>query len=93
MMSPKPDKDALKQLRQERKEWIDRARQSVKEQNAITKAIKAQLGKEAGTVPEIAQALKMRTEDVLLFISAMRKYGEVVEGPKDGDYFKYQLAE
>lgn len=92
-MSTKPDKEGLKQLRTERKAFIDRARQSVKEQNKITKAIKAQLGREAGTVPEIARALKMKTATVLMFVAALRKYGEVVEGPKDGDYFKYQLAE
>ena len=92
-MSPKPDKEALKQLRNERKIWIDRARKAVKTQNAITKAIKAQLAEEPRTVPEMARALKMKTGEVLLFISALRKYGEVVEGPKDGDYFKYQLAD
>jgi DNA-directed RNA polymerase specialized sigma subunit len=92
-MSADIDKEALKALRKARKPFIDRARQAVKEQNAVTKAIKAQLGREAGTVPEIAQALKMSTGDVLRFISAMRKYGEVAEGPKDGNYFKYQLAE
>ena len=57
------------------------------------KAIKTELAKEAYTVPEIARALKMKTATVLMFVSALRKYGEVVEGPKDGDYFKYQLAE
>lgn len=91
-MSTKPDKDALKQLRKERKAFIDRARQSVKEQNKITKAIKSELSKEARSVPEIARALKMKTATVLMFVSALRKYGEVIEGPKDGDYFKYQLA-
>ena len=44
-------------------------------------------------MPEVAQALKMKTSDVLLFIAALRKYGEVLEGPKDGEYFRYQLAE
>ncbi|MGD9249806.1 MAG: hypothetical protein PVG19_01200 [Desulfobacterales bacterium] len=92
-MSTKPDKEALKALRKERKAFIDRARQSVKEQNKITKAIKNQLAMEASSVPEIARALKMKTATVLMFVSAMRKYGEVVEGPKDGDYFKYQLTE
>ena len=92
-MSPKPDKEALKQLREERKVWIDRARKTVKAQNAVIKAIKTQLAEAPGTVPEIARALKMKTGDVLLFVAALRKYGEVVEGPKDGDYFKYQLAE
>jgi len=92
-MSPKPDKDALKQLRKERKAFIDRARQSVKEQNKLTKAIKAELSKGASSVPEIARTLKIKTATVLMFVSALRKYGEIVEGPKDGDYFKYQLAE
>jgi hypothetical protein len=92
-MSTKPDKEALKELRKERKAFIDRTRQSVKEQNKITKAIKTQLAMEASSVPEIARALKMKTATVLMYISAMRKYGEVVEGPKDGDYFKYQLVE
>ena len=92
-MSPKPDKEALKQLRSERKVWIDRAKQKVKTQNAAIKAIKGQLAAEARTVPEVAQALKMKTSDVLLFIAALRKYGEVLEGPKDGEYFRYQLAE
>ena len=92
-MSPKTDKEALKQLRSERKMWIDRARKTVKAQNATIKAIKDQLAGEAHTVPEIAQALKMKASDVLLFIAALRKYGEVTEGPKDGDYFQYQLAE
>jgi len=92
-MSTKPDKEALKQLRKERKAYIDRARQSVKEQNKITKAIKTELSKEARSVPEIARALKMKTATALMYVSALRKYGEVIEGPKDGDYFKYQLAE
>jgi hypothetical protein len=92
-MSPKPDKDALKQLRQERKVFIERARKAVKAQNKIIKDIKAQLAGEGATVPAIARALKMKTADVLLYVSALRKYGEVVEGPKDGDYFKYRMAE
>lgn len=92
-MTPKPDKDTLKQLRQERKLFIERARRAVKAQNKIAKDIKAQLAGEGATVPDIARALQMKTADVLLYVSALRKYGEVVEGPKDGDYFKYRMAE
>jgi DNA-directed RNA polymerase specialized sigma subunit len=92
-MSAKPDKEALKQLRSERKAWIDRARKTVKTQNAAIKAIKARIAERPATVPDIARALKMKTADVLLYISALRKYGEVLEGAKDGDYFTYQLAE
>jgi hypothetical protein len=92
-MSTKTDKDALKKLRRERKHHIDRARQTVKAQTKIIKAIKAQLAKEASSVPVLAQALKMKTGTVLVFVSALRKYGEVVEGSKEGDYFNYRLAE
>ena len=47
---------------------------------------------EPRTVPQIAAALGMDSATVLRFVAALKKYGEVVEGPKDGDYFKYGLA-
>lgn len=92
-MNPKKDKEALQQLRQDRKPHIEKARQSIQEQVKIIKAVKTQIETAAKTVPAIAQALGMETAVVLVFISALRKYGEVVEGPKDGAYFTYQLSQ
>jgi len=34
----------------------------------------------------------MPTAQVSLYIAGLKKYGEVVEAEKDGDYFKYGLA-
>jgi DNA-directed RNA polymerase specialized sigma subunit len=86
------DKDALKQLRENRRVWVENAKKSIKVQNQIIKQIKAQIGDAAKTIPEIAQATDLPTPQVLLYISGLKKYGEVVEVDKDGDYFRYGLA-
>jgi uncharacterized protein (DUF305 family) len=91
-MTAKNTKEALKQLRQQRKAAIDHARKMIKDQNKKITAMKSQLKEEPRTVPEIAAAQRMNASEVLIFIAALRKYGEVVEGAKDGDYFRYQLA-
>jgi DNA-binding IclR family transcriptional regulator len=91
-MDPNQDKDALKQLREARKPWIDRAKESIKAQAALIKAIRAQLEGGARTVRQIAAATGLETAQVLVYVSGLRKYGVVVEGPKDGDYFTYALA-
>ena len=88
----KMDKDALKQLRKDRRVWIEKAKESIKAQNQIIKQIKAQIGNAAKTIPEIAQATDLPTSQVLLYIAGLKKYGEVIEAEKDGDYFKYGLA-
>ena len=86
------DKEALKRLRQVRKASIDKAREMIKDQNRIIKSIKALITSEGKTVPEIASASQISTSRALWYIMALKKYGLVVEGAKDGDYFKYQLA-
>ena len=91
-MGEKIDKEALKKLRTERKAFINRAKKAIKTQNKIIKNIKEQIATEGKTVPEIAQATNMPTGQVLLYVATLRKFGMVVEGKKDGDYFKYQLA-
>ena len=86
------DKSALKQLRQERAAFVEKAREKIKIQNKDLKAIKAQIRAESKTVPEIATATGMLTDRVMKYISTLRKYGQVIEGDKDGDYFRYQLS-
>jgi septal ring factor EnvC (AmiA/AmiB activator) len=92
-MSKENDKEAMKQLRVKRQRAIERARKKIKDQTRQLAAIRSQLKAQAGTVPEVAAALKMNTADVLIAVSALRKYGEVIEGAKDGSYFKYQIVE
>lgn len=86
------DKEALKRLRREREAVIARAQQTIKTQRKRIDAIKTRLAEGPQTVPEIAASLAMDTADIMVTVAALRKYGQVVEGAKDGDYFKYQLA-
>lgn len=81
----------IKMLRQERADSIARAKAAIKEQNSVIKAIKEVLKAGPKTIPEIAGAVAMETEPVLQYVSTLKRYGIVGEGPKDGDYFKYEL--
>ncbi len=89
----KEKKAALKELRAARKEQVKKATARVKVQKKALKAIKAQLEKGPGTVPEVAAAAAMPTDEVLWYLAALKKYGEIVEGEKDGEYFRYALPE
>ena len=86
-------KEAMKKLRQSRKDIIKATSARVKENRKAVKAIKEQLRSEARTVPEIAEATGLASAEVLWFIATLKKYGEIVEGDKDGAYFRYFLAE
>jgi DNA-directed RNA polymerase specialized sigma subunit len=92
MMHSTHVKEALKQLRKERKDTIERVRKTIKVRNRKIIAVKSKLAEKALTIPEIAAALGMEAADVLVIVMALRKYGEVVENTKIGDYFKYRLA-
>ena len=91
-MTTGDSKAALKQLRNDRKATIDRARKLIKTQNKKFAAVKDQIASEAKTIPEIAAAVRMDAAEVLLIVSALKKFGEVAEGAKDGDYFRYQMT-
>lgn len=82
-------KEAMKRLREERKSFVQKAAARVKDQKKELKAIKEQLGNEGATAPQIADALGIDVTKVIWYLATMKQYGEVVEGTKDGCYFKY----
>ena len=86
-------REAMKKLRESRKLIIKATSARVKENRKAVKAIKKQLGDEARTVPEIAEATGLASAEVLWFMATLKKYGEIVEGDKDGGYFRYYLAD
>ncbi|MBW1816363.1 MAG: winged helix-turn-helix domain-containing protein [Deltaproteobacteria bacterium] len=86
-------KEAMKKLRQDRKQTVKAAAARMKEQNKAVKAIKEQLKDDAGTVPDIAGATGIPSSDVMWYVATMKKYGDVVEADQDGSYFRYRLAE
>ncbi len=91
-MGQRSDKETLKALREKRQVTIARARSNIQENNRIIKAIREQISAAPKTIPEIAVALGMDTAKVLLFVAGLKKYGQVVEGPKADGYFKYGWA-
>jgi hypothetical protein len=86
-------KEALKQLKAARKEQIAAATARMKEQRRAVKAIKQQLDGAEMTVPEIAAATGLPVSEVLWYVATLKKYGEILEGPKDGSYFRYRLGQ
>ena len=86
------EKEAMKKLRAARKETIKRAADKMKKQKKAIKDIKEQLKDKAGTVPEVAEATGIPPSEVLWYLAALKNYGQILEGEKDGSYFRYQLA-
>ncbi|MCK4871673.1 MAG: hypothetical protein KAS72_03000 [Phycisphaerales bacterium] len=64
-----------------------------KEQNRLRRTIVDAMRQGSATVPEIAETTKLPSHQVLWHLMAMKKYGEVVEGDQQGDYFKYVLVQ
>jgi hypothetical protein len=57
------------------------------------KAIKACLEAAELPVPEIAAATGLPTSETLWYLASLKKYGEILEGPKDGSYYRYKLGQ
>ena len=89
----KQKKEAMKKLRMARKQWIAGASAKIRMHKKAIKLIKEQLENEAATIPELSQTTGMPPEKVLWYMATLKKYGEIVEGDKDGSYFKYALSE
>jgi predicted transcriptional regulator len=90
---PALHREAMKKLRETRKPQIAAATAEMKKQKKAVAAIKDELQKGKGTVPEIAAATGLDTASVLWYLATMKKYGEVAEGLADGSYFRYRLVE
>jgi predicted Rossmann fold nucleotide-binding protein DprA/Smf involved in DNA uptake len=85
-------KEAMKKLRNDRREWIAKASAMVKAQKKERKAITAHLENKPATVPEVAEATGIPSDKVLWYLATLKKYGHLIEGEKDGGYFRYVLA-
>jgi hypothetical protein len=86
------DKTALKKLKAARKEQIAATTARMKVQRLAVKAVKAGLEGAELTVPEIAAATGLPASEVLWYVASLKKYGEILEGPKAGGYYRYRLA-
>jgi predicted Rossmann fold nucleotide-binding protein DprA/Smf involved in DNA uptake len=85
--------EALKKLKSARKDQIAAATARMKEQRQAVKAIRKHLEGAELTVPEIAAATGLPVSEVLWYVATLKKYGEILEGPKDGGYYRYRLGQ
>jgi len=86
-------KEAMKRLRNERKDKIAAASARFKDQKKAFKSIREILNDDERTVPELAKETGMPAYEILYYIATLKKYGSVLEGAKDGGYFRYTLAD
>ncbi len=83
---------ALKKVREQHRESVERTRALLKQQQAVRRQICQQLRSGPKIVPEIAAATGLAAHEVLWHITAMKKYDQVVEMDRCGEYYQYALA-
>lgn len=82
----------LRKVREENKKCVEKATAGWKASNAVRKEITGVMKGAPRTVPEIAQLSGVPAHDVLWHVTAMKKFGQVVEVEQEGGYYRYQLA-
>jgi predicted transcriptional regulator len=83
----------LKRLREQHAESVTRTQALLKEQQAFRKQLRQAMEGSAKTIPEIAGAAGLPADQVLWHMMAMKKYDLIREIGKDGEYYRYALAE
>jgi hypothetical protein len=87
---PKP-KRPLEILRERRGGMSKELKEYFNAQQRVKKAIRAALAGGPKTVPEIAAESATPASDILWHLMAMRRYGEIVDGPEQDGYVLYRL--
>jgi len=82
--------EKLKKLREDHAETVEQAQAILKEQKQIQKVICQSIRETAKTVPEIAAEINMPTHEVLWFLTAFKKYDQIVEEGMCGEYILYR---
>jgi hypothetical protein len=88
--APKP-KRPLEILRERRGGMSKELKEYFNAQQRVKKAIRAALAAGPKTVPQIAGESGTRPADILWHLMAMRRYGEIVDGPEQDGYVLYRL--
>jgi hypothetical protein len=64
-----------------------------KDQKEALKTIRGAMKSGPQTIPELAAATRLPGDRVLWYVLAMKRYGQVAEAGRAGDYYRYQLKE
>jgi len=85
--------EMLKRLREAHRDTVEQTQALLKTQKKIQQQICQVIRDQAKTVPEVVQATGLTGYEVLWHITAMKKYGKIVETGMCGDYYLYQRVE
>ena len=87
---PRAYKEQLETLVAQRGTVPSHRLEETKRRHKAQKAVLAAIAAEPRTVPEIAEATGLPTQEVFWWITALRKYGKVQDEGKRGDYVAYR---
>lgn len=93
MVDRKAHAQLFKRLREQHQATVQATQARLRAQQAVRKKIRTVLKGKAMTVPELAAAIELPTDQVLWHVTAMKKYGLVRESGQDGGYYRYTLVE
>ena len=85
-------RDLLARLRAARGASLQVANERHRLRRAVRRKVRLELAKGPSTVPAVAAACGIPSNDVLWHVTALRKYGEVVEDGQEGNYPVYRLT-
>ena len=84
--------EMLKELRSRHEETVQRTQAMLKEHKRIHREICKAVRDTPKTVPEIAAAVEMPTDQVLWHLTALKKYDVIAEEGMCGEYILYTRA-
>lgn len=84
--------ELLKKLRKEHADSVERTQVVFRDQRQMQQAICKFIEDTPRSIPEIAVEIGKSPNEVLWFVSALKKYGIVYEDGMSGDYPLYQLV-
>ncbi len=86
-------REALRLFRERMGGLTEAKKAYLKADRETRKAVRAALKSGPKTVPDLARQLDLPSEQVLWYVMALRRYGEVVEAGRSRDYPRYALKE
>ncbi len=90
--TPAKPKRAIEALRERRGGVSSELKAYVSNQQKVYKALRTALKAGPRTVPQLAAETGIPSPDVMWHLMAMRRYGEVLDGPEENGYLLYTLA-
>ena len=91
----KKQTEMLAALRKQRSEQVKQDQALLKEQQGVRKMLRGAMKAGPRTIPQLAEATGLPSHKVLWHVTAMKKYGLVIEEGlnEDYEYYLYALSE